>query len=507
MQKNISIFMLMALCMALNGCAAMQKLSQKHHPQNTVSNTKIAQKWQATLPHAGNQANLAQFWQQFDDALLLTLIDKSQAESGSLASAKSRIALARATRTQANAALLPTVDGKASASRSVQQPATSFNIGGPGQGNQSSGGTPINTAQLGAEASWELDIFGANHRAFDAAQAQENAAHANWHEARVAVAAEVANTYFSQRYCSLQANVLQADAHSRAESLRLTDIVVGAGFSAPANSHLAKASLADTLQQLKLQQAQCDADIKTLVALTNVDEHLLREQLRAQTFTFNQTNSLFDLNTVPAAVIAQRPDINAAEANLVSAAAEIQTTYASSLPKVSLNGSIGWMWLTGSGFTSSGKTWSLGPISITFPIYHPGVKETAIASKEANYEENAAIYREKVRNAVKEVEQTLLNLHSTQTRQPDLEAALNGYQAAFNATQTKVNAGFANLIELEEQRRMLIAAQTNTLNNQKLRAQSWVSLYRATGGGWSKEKSPSTDTVRPELVEGQDSAK
>ncbi len=484
--QKITSLVLATCCLSLTGCSAMQKLHEKNNPQNTVSNTKIAEKWQASLPHAGSQTNLSEFWQQFDDALLVELIDAAQAESASLTSAKSRIASARASRTQANATLLPTVDGTASASRSVQQPATEFNIGGPGQGSQSSGGNPINTAQVGAQTSWELDIFGANRDAYSAAKAQENAAKAGWHEARVAVAAELANAYFNQRFCTLQANVLQADVSSRAESSRLIDIAIGAGFSAPANSHLAKASLADAQQQLKAQQAQCDIEIKTLVALTNLDESALREKLQAQKFTPNLGASLFALDAIPANIIAQRPDIYAAEADLISAAADIQITYASSLPKVSLNGNIGWMWLSGAGFTSNGKTWSLGPISITFPIYHPGVKEANLAKMEAKYAENAAIYSEKVRNAVKEVEQALVNLHGTNIRQADIATALNGYQASFDATQTKVNAGFTNLIELEEQRRMLIAAQNNTISNRKLRTLSWVSLYRAAGGGWDK---------------------
>ncbi|NOT15065.1 MAG: efflux transporter outer membrane subunit [Methylotenera sp.] len=465
----------------------MQALYEKYAPQNTINTTKIAEKWHATLPHNGNTKHLTQFWQQFDDALLVTLIEAAQKESATLASAQTRIAQARFTRTQANAALLPTLDGSASTSRSVQQPATNISIGGPNQGSQSSGGEPINTTQAAVQASWELDIFNANHRAYTASQAQENAAQASWHEARVAVAAELANTYFNQRFCTLQASVLQADVSSRAESLRLTEIAVSAGFSAPTNRHLANASLADATHQLKAQQAQCEIEIKTLVALTNLDEPTLRAQLQAQPFAPHHAASLFALEAIPADVIAQRPDIYAAEADLMSAAADIQMTYASSLPKVSLNGSIGWMWLSGGGFgTSDGKTWSLGPISITFPIFHPGVKEAGLAKSVAKYEENAAIYREKVRNAVKEVEQALVNLHSTEVQQADIAIALSGYQASFDSTQTKVNAGFANLIELEENRRLLIAAQNNMINNQKLRALTWVSLYRAAGGGWDK---------------------
>lgn len=487
MSNKNHYLLLCLLLFGLTGCSAMQKLSEKHNPQNTVGNTKISPKWHATLPHDGNADQLAKFWQQFDDVLLLELIEAAQKESATLGSAQARIAQAHSSRVQANATLLPALDGTASSSRSVQQPPTKFNIGQPGQGSQSSGGEPINSKKVSVQASWELDIFGVNHRALTASQAQENAAKAGWHEARVAVAAELANSYFNQRFCTLQAGVMQADINSRAESLRLTDIAVGAGFSAPANSHLAKASLADSQQQLKAQLAQCDAEVKVLVALTDIDEPTLREKLQKQTFKPNPKAQLFVLDEIPAQVIAQRPDVYAAEADLVSAAADIQTTYAESLPKVSLNGSIGWMWLAGGGFgTSDGKTWSLGPISITFPIFHPGVSEAALASSEAKYEENAAIYRSKVRNAVKEVEQALVDLHSTNIKQPDIEAAMNGYQASFDATQTKVKAGFANLIELEEQRRVLIAAQNNAINNQKLRILSWINLYRAAGGGWDK---------------------
>ena len=106
--------------MSLNACTALKNLSQQHFPQNTINTTKVADRWQATLPHGGNSANLAQFWQQYQDPLLLKLIEAAQKESSSIATANLRIAQARATRTQANAALTPTVDGSVSASRSVQ---------------------------------------------------------------------------------------------------------------------------------------------------------------------------------------------------------------------------------------------------------------------------------------------------------------------------------------------------------------------------------------------------
>jgi NodT family efflux transporter outer membrane factor (OMF) lipoprotein len=471
----------------LSGCAHLEALTKKLNPQQTVKSTKVAAQWHAPLPHNGSQSDLTQFWQQFQDPLLLELIDAAQKESASITSASTRIAQARAKLAEADATLKPALDGTAGASRSVQQPATTFQ-GGGAQGSVGGGNGAYNNAHISAQAKWELDIFGANHAILESSKAQVNSAKAGWHEARVSVAAEVASTYFNQRYCELQAGVLQTDAKSRAESARLTDISVNAGFSAPANSHLAKASLADANQQLKAQQAQCDLEIKALVALTDLDENVLRENLVKQPFKANveATNSLFKLDKIPAQVIAQRPDIYSVEADLISAAADVKNTYVQALPKVSLNGSIGWMWLAGTGFSTNGKTWSLGPISIDFPIYHGDVQEASLASAEANYEEKAAIYRSKVRFAVKEVEDALVNLHSANIRQDDIAEAAKGYQASFAATETKVKAGFANLIELEEQRRTVLLTETTAINNQTQRTQAWISLYRAAGGAWDK---------------------
>ena len=486
------IFVIAVFWQSLSGCVMLNGISQKFNPKTTVDNVSPPAKWQATLPHEGSQENLTQFWQQFQDPLLLSLIGAAEKESATLATAKARIAQARSKLAQANAALIPAVDGSASASRSVQQPSTTIQ-GSGAQGGSNSGSGAFNSAQIAAQASWELDIFGANHAILESSKAQENAAKAGWHEARVSLAAELANTYFNQRFCELQVGVLQADAMSRAQSVRLTDIAVNAGFSAPASSHLANASLADATQQLKAQQAQCDLEVKALVALTDLDEAVLREKLANQPFKadINAVDGLFKLNEIPAQILAQRPDIYTAEADLMTAAADVKNTYVQGLPKVSLNGSIGWMWLSGTGFSTNGKTWSLGPISITFPIYHGDVQEAGLASAEANYEDKAANYRNKVRYAVKEVEEALVNLHSANIRQADIAEAAKGYSASFVATETKVKAGFANLIELEEQRRTVLITETTALNNLKQRTQAWISLYRAAGGGWQHDEAPS----------------
>ena len=507
-KQTIQLAALLAISIILSGCASFDFLKQKYFPQDTVKSTKVAPQWQTALPqpalpHDGKLTNLQEFWQQYQDPMLLEVIAAAEKESANIAIAKAKIIEARTNRIAAKSALLPTLDGSFSASRSVQQPDIKYSNSQLPAGFDSQAFSPTsgatNSAQIGAQAAWELDLFGANRGLLDAAKAREDAAQADWHDARVSVAAEAATSYFNLRFCQMQLAVNQNDAKSRAETARITEISKNAGFTANGEFQLALASAADASQQTKSQQAQCDLALKELVALTDLDEPALKQKLEQTHFNPIEDNkTLFTIAEVPAQVITQRPDIYSAEVDLISAAADIRNTQAARLPKVSLNGSIGYMHLSGTGFSGNGEVWSIGPISITLPIFDGGKRKANVENAEAKYEEAAANYRSKVRNAVKEVENALVNLHSTQDRHQDVQNALKGYEASFAATQEKVKAGFANLIELEENRRNALQALTNSINLLKERNNAWIALYRAAGGGWQgKSQLADADSSKP----------
>ena len=137
----------------------------------------------AQLPHHGTLADLSLWWQRQNDALLVQLIDAAQVVSPDVASARARIEQSRANAVAAGAALLPTLDLGVSVQRSnIQRP------------------LPLNTtSQAALQPSWEIDVFGANRATRRAAMARYEGAQAGWHDARVAVAAEVANRYYSLR--------------------------------------------------------------------------------------------------------------------------------------------------------------------------------------------------------------------------------------------------------------------------------------------------------------------
>jgi len=452
-------------------------------PPRTAEAAPPAQ-WHAPLPHNGTLVNLSQWWQGLNDPLLVQLIDAAQAASPTLASARSRVEQARATRAAAGAALLPTLDASASASRGLSQSTV----------------PPMaaTTVQGGLQAGWEIDIFGRNRSAADAAQYRLEGTQALWHDARVSVAAEVANQYFSLRTCERQLVVAQGDARSRGETARLADLSARAGFQAPAEAALARASAAESSARVTQQRALCDLDVKALVALTALPEPQLRQQLAAAPASpmlaspapgapAGAPRPAFAIASIPAQALAQRPDVFNAEREVAAASGDVGTAQADRFPRLTLGGSVGTARIRAGGVSSSMDTWSIGPLALAVPIFDGGRRAAGVDAAQARYDEAVALYRARVRQAVREVEEALVNLQGTAARSDDAVIAVEGYRQSFAATEARYRSGLASLVELEDARRVQLAAETALVSLQRERVAAWIALYRAAGGGWTPD--------------------
>ena len=428
----------------------------------------------ASLPHQGRVTDLTQWWQQQGDALLVELIASAQAVSPSIASARSRIEQARATRVAAGAALGPTLDASASISRSRSQPL------GPG-------GSPLSsTAQAGLNASWEIDVFGGKRATSDAATERMAGAEARWHDARVSVAAEVANQYYSYSTCRALETITRTDAASRQESARLTDLSMKAGFTAPATASLARASAADASARAIEQAARCELNVKALVALSGLQEPDLKKKLALAQVNPAQAAPILIAN-VPAQALTQRPDVFNAAREVAAASDEIGSLDAERYPRLGLSGSVGRSRVSSGGASSDFTSWSIGPLSLQLPLFDGGRRAADVDAARARYDDAAAAYRSSVRQAVREVEEALVNLQSTAARGIDAQTAVDGYRESFNGTEALYKNGLASLFELEDARRTLLTAQTTQASLAQSRNAAWVSLYRAMGGGWTPD--------------------
>ena len=430
--------------------------------------------WYAPLPHKGKLTDLAQWWQDLGDPLLAQLVEAAQNASPSLASARSRIEQSRAARVQAGAALLPALDATGSATRGMTQPLI-----------------PVATS-IGAnlQASWEIDIFGANRLASEAALARLEGARAQWHDARVAVAAEIANLYFDQRACEKQSAIAQSDAASRAQTSRLTALSTQAGFSAPATAALARASAAEANNRATQRRGLCELDIKAMVALTGLPEPELRQKLATAPDDLAPQAAIV-ISSVPAEVLGQRPDLLSAQRDVAAASADTGSAQAQRYPRLGLTGSVGRQSFRTAAGSDDFTSWSIGPLTLSVPLFDGGRRAANVQAAQARYDEAVFLYQARVRQAVREVEQALVNLQSTAARSGDAALAYDGYHASLTATEARYNGGLASLVELEDARRSALASADALVVLQRERIRAWIALYRATGGGWT----PTTHAV------------
>lgn len=429
---------------------------------------RLAGSWQAPLPHGGSTNELNQWWTRFNDPLLPTLQAAAQQASPTLASARARIERARAAQVAAGAAGMPRLDavGSVIAGRStpVQPTASALSIG--------------------LQAGWELDLFGAVAAGRDAARARLEGAQAGWHEARVSVAAEVANSYTALRACQAQLAQSQADSVSRAETARLTDSSARAGFTAPADAALARAGAAQSRGLVLAQQAQCDTLVKSLVEFTDLAESELRQRLAANTAQLPQPAPVA-VAGLPASLLSQRPDLADAAQAVVAAAGDQRQSQARERPQVSLSGALAGASVRSAGASTSGTTWSIGPLVVSLPIFDGGARAASTAAARASYDEAVALYAAQVRRAVREVETALVALDATAAREVDAQAAARDFEAALRGTQARQQGGLASLLDLEAARRNAVQAQSALIELQRERVAAWIALYRALGGGWN----------------------
>lgn len=455
----------------LAGCAALAPPVAM--PSLTPPPMDAAASWQAPQPPAAGQAALRNWWQQFHDPLLVELIDAAHVASPSIAAAASRVEQARAASVAAGALLLPALNANATAS----------------SGRGDVGGKVATFASANLQASWELDLFGANQAARNAAIARLEGTQAGWYEVRIAVAAEVASTYNALRSC--EALVLQtaADTRSRSETARITELGAKAGLFAPASAALARASAAQGRALLAGQQAACDLLVKSLVALTAFDEPALRQRLAPGQAQLPQPAGIA-VQSVPGVALMQRPDLLSAERQVLAAAEDTAQSQALRYPRVSIAGSVGPALLRVESSSINGTLWTIGPLQVSLPLFDGGSLSANVVAARARYDEAVSAYRGLVRTAVREVETALVTLDSSARRVEDTKIAVEGFEASLRAADARFKGGLGSLFDLEDARRSALIAQSTLIELQREQVAAWIGLYRALGGGWSPDMAP-----------------
>jgi outer membrane protein, multidrug efflux system len=233
------------LALALCGCSSVGP----ERPAGTA--VDIPASWSVSADATRTPASsLAQWWSRFDDPLLARLVAEALQANISVKSALAALLQARALRDVAAGGLLPAVDASASAQRSRR------------------GSSAANSFQAGLDASWELDIFGANRSALKASNAAASAAAATLGDVQVSIAAEVALSYISLRGYQERLAIAHANLDSQQETLQITQWRLQAGLVTSLDAEQARTVVEQTRAQLPALQTGIEQTRHALAVLT-----------------------------------------------------------------------------------------------------------------------------------------------------------------------------------------------------------------------------------------------
>lgn len=450
----------LAVALSLSACAVAPPGAEPRPP--------LPAQWRTPAPAAGESAQLLGWWRRFDDSHLLELQELAQARNPQLAQAQARMNQARAQRQLAAAALSPQVQGQASAQRAKALP--SFQASG--------------TGLVQAQASWEMDLFGAARAQAQAAQAQSQAATAFWHEARVSLAAEVAQAYLSYRHAQNAARLAALDLQAVARVEQAAQASASAGLVPPAQAAEARVLLSEAQVSAAAQRSLASLWLQSLALLVADDAEALAQRLGEGA---PLQAPRFPVPGLPAQALAQRPDLTAAHQQWVAAVLEQQSAEAQRYPQLSWGALVGEARLRMDGNSLKGGIWSLAP-SLNLPLFDGGLRRAQSAAAAAREQEARAALEARWRGAVAEVEEALLAVQKTEAQIEAVQAAIAQWQRLDAVAEQRARAGLISGAERAQAARQFLAAQQGAYELSLARSNAWIALYRRLGGGWAPEQ-------------------
>jgi NodT family efflux transporter outer membrane factor (OMF) lipoprotein len=404
------------------------------------------------------------WWTGFGDPYLNQLIDRAIAENIDIRILAARTGVARAGIDQASAGLLPTLTG-----------------GGSTDTLKVSGSPQSTKYSVGAEASWELDIWGKVRKGVDAQQAEYQASEADWRAGYLTLVSQVGTAYFQIRQFDQQTERQRETIERNQEILAIYQGMYQEGLVP--NTQVLQ-------QQAELNRLQ--NDLLELQRLRKLTENSLATLLGMPADTLQVPRAAPRSSVTPLAVpaglpsdlLARRPDIIAAEYRVLRAYNLQGQARLARLPSVSLTGRGG-----SAGFALADllDTTTLGLSSLlSFPIFDPNVR-AQIKVSEAQTQVVEQEYRRTVINAFEEVENALTDLAAHKAQQQELASRRDKLTTVSEQVYAQLEEGLVSQLEVFEVERTLLDSEQQMLANHWQILTDTITLYKALGGGWPRQ--------------------
>ena len=423
------------------------------------------------------------WWRSFRSRELTVLMEEAQTVNLDIAAATARFRQADAQARIAGAALLPSLSGTGQETYS--------RTSGSSASGLTNGGREVVNYSSSLSASYELDFWGKNR---DAAQAAEETAVASRFDRDVVALTTlttVANAYFQvlaaqDRIRTAQRNIASATRVLAAIRQRLqagtgNDLDVAQQESVLANQRALVPPLRQTLDQ----------NVNALATLVSRPP----EAVRVAGGSLNQIASPRVTPGLPSELLTQRPDIRRQEAQLASATANVGSARAQFFPSIQLTGQ--------GGYQSSALTSLFQPHaaffsmvgSLTQPIFDGGRILGNFEFTKARQDELLQIYRKTVVQAFADVDNALMSIRQTTERLRLQREVVAASRRAFQLSEQQLRAGTADIVTVLNTQLTLFQAEDALSQAQLARLLAIVSLYQALGGGWEPRMERPVDAL------------
>lgn len=404
------------------------------------------------------------WWEIYNDPQLNTLIADATLANLSIQQAEARYRQAEALSRVSRAALLPSLDGDASAKRS-----------------QNGNASAQNTYKIGVVAGWEVDLWGRVKRGVESGDATLAATAADLNAATLSIQASLAQSYFQLRVLDSQKRLLDDTASAYEKSLKLINNRYNVGLASRTEIAQAQTQLSATRAQaidINAQRAQLEHAIAVLTGRAPAEFSLTASPLE---------NSIqLKLPAIPASLpselLERRPDIAAAERRAAAANAQIGIAKAALFPSLNLVGSLSTQSnLLADLFSTPSRIWSLGP-QLALSLFDGGQRKGQTDAAIAAYDATIVTYKQTILTGLQEVEDNLSALRLLDLEAAEQENAVRFARESVQQTENRYKAGTVDYLSV-------VTVQTTALNNERTllslqarRLTASVGLIKALGG-------------------------
>lgn len=455
--------LLAALVMA--GCATAPEPLPDNAPPAPESFKEAEGRWARTVPAEAQPRG--EWWNAFGDPVLADLEARAGAANGSIRLASARLAQARALARITNADRFPQVGIGAGAQRATANPAFGTT-------------RPVSVFNAGPSVSYEPDLFGRIARANDAAVLDADARAALLQSTRLLVQGDVAQAYFQLRALDAERALVRSTVEAYADTLRLTERRLAIGDVGELDVARIRTQVSETKAAALALDRQRAALEHALAVLTG---ELPSRFSVAEAGDWTATAPRIPAG-VPSTVLTRRPDVAAAQSQMLAAQARVGVAQAAWFPSVSLTAQGGFASTDlGDLFKWSAKSWGLGAL-LSLPLFDGGRRAAGVDNARAELDGAAASYRDQVLVAFRDVEDQLSALRTLDEQATEEADAVGSAARATQLSGARYRNGSASQLDLLDAQRSELANRRTALQVRAAQFQATVGLIRALGGSW-----------------------